>query len=72
MDAQWGDLQQSENVAQGGGRWLDLVDKLYRRDPDPDGYQFWLNRLNQFKRNFEQAEMVKAIINSEEYRGRFA
>lgn len=43
-----------------------------RRDPDPDGYRFWLTKLNQFNGNFEQAEMVKAFINSEEYRRRFA
>lgn len=42
-----------------------------RRDPDDSGYQFWLNKLNQFDGNFEQAEMVKAFINSGEYRNRF-
>jgi hypothetical protein len=42
-----------------------------RRDPDASGYQFWLNKLNQFGGNFEQAEMVKAFINSGEYRQRF-
>jgi hypothetical protein len=42
-----------------------------RRDPDAHGYQFWLNKLNQFDGNFEQAEMVKAFINSGEYRARF-
>ncbi len=42
-----------------------------RRDPDAAGYQFWLNKLNQFNGNFEQAEMVKAFIVSSEYRGRF-
>ena len=42
-----------------------------RRDPDEDGYQFWLNKLNQFGGNFEQAEMVKAFLASGEYRGRF-
>ena len=42
-----------------------------RRDPDESGYQFWLNKLNQFDGNFEQAEMVKAFIVSGEYRGRF-
>jgi hypothetical protein len=42
-----------------------------RRDPDEGGYQFWLNKLNQFGGNFEQAEMVKAFINSGEYRARF-
>jgi hypothetical protein len=42
-----------------------------RRDPDESGYQFWLNKLNQFDGNFEQAEMVKAFIVSGEYRNRF-
>ena len=43
-----------------------------RRDPDAAGYAFWLNKLNQFNGNFEQAEMVKAFIVSGEYRSRFA
>ena len=43
-----------------------------RREPDEAGYQFWLNKLNQFGGNFEQAEMVKAFIVSGEYRARFA
>ncbi len=42
-----------------------------RRDPDATGQQFWLNKLNQFNGNFEQAEMVKAFITSGEYRHRF-
>ena len=48
-----------------------------RRNPDdpPDadftGYNFWLNKLNQAGGNFVQAEMVKAFINSIEYRQRF-
>ncbi len=42
-----------------------------RRDPDESGYQFWLNKLNQFGGNFEQAEMVKAFLVSGEYRARF-
>jgi len=42
-----------------------------RRDPDESGYQFWLNKLNQFGGNFERAEMVKAFIVSGEYRDRF-
>jgi hypothetical protein len=42
-----------------------------RRDPDAAGYAFWLNKLNQFNGNFEQAEMVKAFIASGEYRDRF-
>ena len=43
-----------------------------RRDPDAAGYQFWLNKLNQFNGNFEQAEMVKAFLVSGEYRDRFS
>jgi hypothetical protein len=42
-----------------------------RRDPDADGYQYWLTKLDQFGGNFEQAEMVKAFIASGEYRDRF-
>jgi uncharacterized repeat protein (TIGR01451 family) len=36
-----------------------------------DGYNFWLNKLNQFNGNFINAEMVKAFIVSGEYRQRF-
>ena len=43
-----------------------------RRDPDAAGYQFWLDKLNQFDGNFEHAEMVKAFLVSGEYRQRFA
>ncbi len=43
-----------------------------RRDPDAGGYEYWLNKLNQFDGNFQRAEMVKAFINSIEYRARFA
>ena len=43
-----------------------------RRDPDEDGYRFWLSKLNQFGGDFNQAEMVKAFISSREYRQRFA
>jgi hypothetical protein len=42
-----------------------------RRDSDESGYRFWLDKLNQFNGNFEQAEMVKAFIVSGEYRDRF-
>lgn len=42
-----------------------------RREPDADGLAFWLNKLNQFNGNFEQAEMVKAFLVSGEYRSRF-
>jgi hypothetical protein len=42
-----------------------------RRNPDFDGYNFWLQKLEQFNGDFRQAEMVKAFITSGEYRGRF-
>lgn len=50
-----------------------------QRDPDAapeltrdyQGYNFWLNKLNSFNGNFIAAEMVKAFLNSTEYRGRF-
>ncbi len=40
-------------------------------DPNHTGYEFWLNKLNQFAGNFVNAEMVKAFIVSGEYRQRF-
>jgi hypothetical protein len=42
-----------------------------RRDPDAPGYQYWLNKLNQFGGDFRRAEMVKAFLVSIEYRQRF-
>jgi uncharacterized repeat protein (TIGR01451 family) len=50
-----------------------------RRNPDaaPEpglnfaGYNFWLNKLNQFNGNYIDAEMVKAFLSSFEYRKRF-
>jgi hypothetical protein len=42
-----------------------------RRDPDAEGYNFWLDKLNSFNGNFVEAEMVKAFITSAEYRARF-
>ena len=36
-----------------------------------DGYNFWLDKLNQFNGNYIAAEMVKAFISSDEYRKRF-
>ena len=48
-----------------------------RRNPDDlpdhnfDGYNFWLNKLDQFHGNFVEAEMVKAFLSSIEYRQRF-
>ena len=48
-----------------------------RRNPndapnsDFAGYNFWLNKLNEFNGSFVNAEMVKAFIISIEYRQRF-
>jgi glucose/arabinose dehydrogenase len=49
-----------------------------RRNPEdpPDdnnrnGYNFWLQKLNEHNGNFVQAEMVKSFITSTEYRQRF-
>lgn len=41
-----------------------------QRDPDPDGYAFWLAKLNFFG-DWRTAEMVRAFIVSPEYRSRF-
>jgi len=42
-----------------------------RREPDAAGFDYWLNKLNEFNGNFEQAEMVRSFIISGEYRQRF-
>jgi subtilisin family serine protease len=39
---------------------------------DYAGYEFWLNKLNQFNGNYINAEMVKAFLSSIEYNQRFA
>jgi dipeptidyl aminopeptidase/acylaminoacyl peptidase len=38
---------------------------------DYQGYNFWLNKLNNFNGNYTNAEMVKAFLGSQEYRSRF-
>jgi len=40
-------------------------------DTNYDGYTFWLTKLNDFNGNFVNAEMVKAFLDSIEYRKRF-
>jgi hypothetical protein len=42
-----------------------------RREPDQAGFNFWLNKLNQFNGDYNKAEMVKAFLVSGEYRDRF-
>jgi hypothetical protein len=40
-------------------------------DTSFDGFDFWLQKLDQFNGNFIEAEMVKAFVESGEYRARF-
>jgi hypothetical protein len=40
-------------------------------DSDFTGFNFWLDKLDQFQGNYLAAEMVKAFITSSEYRARF-
>jgi hypothetical protein len=42
-----------------------------RRDPDAEGFDYWLSKLNDFRGNYVEAEMVKAFITSDEYLRRF-
>ena len=42
-----------------------------RRGPDDAGFNFWLGKLNRANGNFVEAEMVKAFLDSIEYRDRF-
>jgi CSLREA domain-containing protein len=41
------------------------------QDTNFDGYNFWLNKLNQFQGDFRQSEMVNSFLISLEYRKRF-
>jgi hypothetical protein len=40
-------------------------------DSDYTGYDFWLNKLNQFSGDYVAAQMVKAFLTSPEYQARF-
>jgi hypothetical protein len=40
-------------------------------DTNLDGYNFWLQKLNEFNGDFRRAEMVKSFLLSTEYRARF-
>jgi hypothetical protein len=42
-----------------------------RRDPDSGGFNFWLDKLNQAGGDYQKAEMVRAFLESIEYRERF-
>jgi len=43
----------------------------FQRDPDPAGYDFWVNVLNRQTPN-ANVDMVRTFVNSKEYRARFA
>jgi probable HAF family extracellular repeat protein len=47
-------------------------DDAPERDLNFGGWKFWLDKLNDFNGNFVQAQMVKAFLDSIEYRTRFA
>jgi Calx-beta domain/Carboxypeptidase regulatory-like domain/Pectate lyase superfamily protein len=40
-------------------------------DHDRSGYDFWLSKLEQFQGDYQKAEMVRAFVESAEYRARF-
>ena len=42
-----------------------------RRNPDQAGFNFWLTKLNSFNGDYFAAEMVKAFVESNEFRQRF-
>ncbi|HEV2764981.1 MAG TPA: DUF4214 domain-containing protein, partial [Pyrinomonadaceae bacterium] len=42
-----------------------------RRDPDEAGFKFWLQKLTNHNGDYASAQMVKAFLDSSEYRGRF-
>jgi hypothetical protein len=56
--------------------YMQYLGYLRRNPNDPpdgnlNGFNFWVNKLNQFNGDFLQAEMVKAFLSSTEYRTRF-
>jgi len=58
------------------GLQMQYIGYLQRNPNDlPDGnfagFEFWLQKLNRFNGNFIEAEMVRAFIESGEYRARF-
>ena len=56
-------------------RYFGYLRRAPNAAPEPNldfsGYNFWLGNLNRFDGNSEQAELVKAFIQSIEYRQRF-
>lgn len=54
-------------------QYLGYLRRMPDQPPDNnfDGFDFWLNKLNQFNGDFQKAEMVKAFLVAGEFRGRF-
>ncbi|MBA2525785.1 MAG: hypothetical protein H0V18_08390 [Pyrinomonadaceae bacterium] len=54
-------------------QYLGYLRRMPNNAPDNnfDGFDFWLNKLNQFNGDYQQAEMVKSFLVSGELRGRF-
>ena len=63
--------QVHEPTTRGNAVWRVDLQPADMPDGDYTGYDFWLTKLNQFNGNFAAAEMVKAFIESIEYRQRF-
>jgi CSLREA domain-containing protein len=66
-------MQQQQNAAFVLMQYFGYLRRDPNAAPDSDfnGYNFWLNKLNQFNGDYNAAEMVKAFIVSGEYRQRF-
>jgi hypothetical protein len=54
-------------------QYLGYLQRNPNDSPDSSfaGFEFWLEKLNRFNGNFIDAEMVRAFLNSQEYRARF-
>ena len=72
--AEDGTLRQAEfNKAFVLMQYLGYLGRDPDRPPDTDfgGFRFWFDKLNQFNGDFVRAEMVRAFLDSVEYRRRF-
>ncbi|MFL6282771.1 MAG: Calx-beta domain-containing protein [Pyrinomonadaceae bacterium] len=54
-------------------QYLGYLRRMPNDPPDNNfaGFDFWLNKLNQFNGNFQKAEMVRAFLVADEFRRRF-
>jgi len=69
-------IQQETNRAFVLSQYFGYLRRNPNDAPEPtldfQGYNFWLNKLNQFDGNFISADMVKSFLVSGEYRHKFA